>query len=690
MEGVILLKLYSVLCSRLFLIGAILKLVALFSIEPNIVSAWYIPFLKSSAFSWSLDPWKHWLQQGGSQLAFPYGWSMWLVFMPLVTLFKGMGWPLTIAYGLTLFFVDAGIFILLRTRLLERDQFLISAYWLSPIVFMATYVLGYNDLVPLFFLCFSLYWLRQTRVFWAGFVLMTAISAKLSMIISLPFFIIYFIHQPTLRSHLKYFIKGLSLGFLTFFIPFLCSTSGIFMLFNNPEVARIYHVGLNLAGGIQLYLIPMVYCFMLYLTWRIKRLNFDLFNILLGIAFILIVILTLSSPGWFVWLVPFLVVYQAMSDRIAAMLVALFSSLYVGYAFFRQADLIEKVAQYWGLENVFNNGHYVLSLISTMLVCVGLILIWRMGREAVHRNDFFRLSRRPFLIGIAGDSGSGKDTLAEAVKGLFGHHSVVCVSGDDYHLWDRHRPMWQAMTHLNPMANDLERFAHDVVSLLDQKSIQARHYNHETGRMSRTFRVKSNDFILVSGLHALYLPILRQCYNLSVYLDIDEGLRRYFKIKRDVHQRGHALEKVLGSLDKRQADSDRFIKPQSEHADLVFSLQPMHPDMVWSIALDEKTPIRYKLQASSSHGLQEPALRRVLIGMCGMHVDMEVNNDGSKMMLTMEGEVSAQDIALAAKMICPRVFDFLDIAPLWHDGPLGLMQLITLSHIHQALTKRFI
>lgn len=687
--GGVSLKVDSVWCSRLFVMGVLLKLAAIFSIESHLISEWYIPFLNSSAFSWSLDPWKQWLQQGGSQLAFPYGWSMWLVFMPLITFFKEMGWSLHIAYGLTLLIVDIGVFCLLRTRLQDRDQFLV-AYWLSPIVFMATYVLGYNDLVPVFFLCFSLYWLRHARVFLAGIALMIAISAKLSMIISLPFFIIYFIHQPAIRSHLKYFIKGALLGFLIFFIPFLCSNAGLFMLLSNPEVARIYQVGVNLAGGIQLYLIPMVYCFMLYLTWRIKRLNFDLFNTLMGIAFLLIVILTLSSPGWFIWVVPFLVFYQAISDRIATILVALFSLLYVAYTFFRQTDFIAKVASYWEGGNVFNQAHYGLSLIGTMLVSVGFILIWRMGREAVHRNDFFRLSRRPFLIGIAGDSGSGKDTLAEAMTGLFGHHSVASVSGDDYHLWDRHRPMWQAMTHLNPMANDLERFAHDVVSLLDKKPIQARHYNHETGQMSRAFRMKSNDFILVSGLHALYLPILRQCYNLSVYLDIDEGLRRYFKIERDVHQRGHSLERTLASLEKRKADSERFIQPQSEHADLVFSLQPMHPDMLWSENFDENKPIRYKLQASSSRGLQESSLRRVLIGMCGMHVDMDVNADGSKMMMTMEGDVSGQDIALAAKMICPRIFDFLDIAPVWHDGPLGLMQLITLSHINQALTKRFI
>ena len=244
------------------------------------------------------------------------------------------------------------------------------------------------------------------------------------------------------------------------------------------------------------------------------------------------------------------------------------------------------------------------------------------------------------------------------------------------------------MTHLNPMANDLEGFANDVVALTDGKSILSRHYVHHTGRMSRPFRINSNDIIIASGLHALYLNILRECYNLSVYLDIDEGLRRHFKLQRDIHQRGHTAEGVLSSFEKREPDSDRFIRPQASHADLVLSLQPIHPRMLED--MNGKYPLRLKLVARSRHGLNEMSLTRVLVGICGLHVDMVVSGDASEVELSIEGETSAQDIELAAQMICPRIFEFLDIHPQWQDGVTGLMQLITLSHINQALTKRFI
>ena len=53
-------------------------------------------------------------------------------------------------------------------------------------------------------------------------------------------------------------------------------------------------------------------------------------------------------------------------------------------------------------------------------------------------------------------------------------------------------------------------------------------------KMSKHRNIKSNDFVFVSGLHALFQNELRSLYSVSIYLDIDENLRRYFKTKRDV------------------------------------------------------------------------------------------------------------------------------------------------------------
>jgi uridine kinase len=681
----------SFFLNPLFLLGLIARLVLVFVASPTPVTEWYVPFLDATTTSFNLDPWAVWLDQGGTPAAFPYGYVMWLFFLPLTLLCKVLGLKLIYGYGATLIAADFALLLLLRRMIADRDHLLLATYWLSPIVIVASYLLGFNDLIPVLLLVVSLYSVRQSRFMLSGLMCVAAISAKLSMVLALPFFLIYLLHNRALRQFLPQFLQGIVIGAIVTVLPFLFSPSGVGMLFSNPEIGKTYLLAVNLGGSTLIYLVPLVYLLMLYVAWRVRRLNFELFHAMLGMAFLLVVLMTPASPGWFIWAIPLLITYQATSDRVAIVLTAIFSVLYVLSSLLitpRVGVLVDQLNAWGAFQLPPHLNDKVASLVQTAMVATGIILAARIWRETVSRNDYFRLSRKPFVIGVAGDSGAGKDTFSGAIKGLFGSHSVTTLSGDDYHLWDRQKPIWQVMTHLNPMANDLERFANDLVALTDGKSIQSRHYDHQTGRMSRPFSINSNDIIIVSGLHALYLPILRECFNLSVYLDIDEGLRRYFTLQRDVHQRGHTLERVLSSFERREPDSVRFIRPQASHADLVLSLQPIHSRILEDVS--EKHPLRFKLVVRSRHGLNELSLTRVLVGVCGLHVDMVAGNDASEVEFTIEGETSAQDIALAAQMICPRIFEFLDIPPKWQGGVIGLMQLITLSHINQALTRRFI
>lgn len=675
----------------LFLLGLAIRLTLIFIMVPTAVSDWYVPFLDASTTRFSFDPWGVWLNAGGTPVAFPYGYAMWLALLPLTIATKVFGIPLLYGYGLTLLAADFSLLFVLRQLLPSRDRLLLAVYWLSPIVIIASYGFGLNDLIPVLLLTVACYFTKQLKLKWAGVALVAAISAKLSMVLALPFFLIYLFNNRTLRQVLPQFLTGLLLGGAAFALPFLFSVNGLHMLFSNPEMGKVYRAAINLGGNVLIYAVPLIYLVMLYLVWRVRRLNYDLFHATLGIAFLLIVLMTPSSPGWFIWAIPLLVTYQAMSGRIAMALTGVFSGLYVLSSLlttplsFMSIGIIDLDKTFHLSENLWNSA---ISLLHTIMVATGIILAMRVWRQTVSRNDYFRLSRKPFVIGVAGDSGAGKDTFSDAIKGLFGGHSVATLSGDDYHLWDRQKPIWQVMTPLNPKANDLDSFGNDLVALADGKSIHTHHYNHQIGKMTMPFQKKSNDFIIASGLHALYLPILRDCYNLSIYLDIDEDLRRYFKLRRDVNQRGQTLEHVMASIERRGPDTERFIRPQAAYADLVLSLQPIHPRILANT--DEQHPLRFKLVARTRHGLNEILLIRVLVGVCGLHVDMTVNNDGSEVVLTMEGDTSAEDIAMAAQMLCPRVLEFLDTQPKWQDGVMGLMQLITLSHISQALTKRFI
>ena len=130
-----------------FMVGLAIRLVLIVGIAPLAVTVWYVPFLDVSTSALTLDPWLVWIVSGGDPVAFPYGYAMWLVFLPLTLVAKLTGLPLFYAYNLTLLAADFCLLLTLHRLLPDRHRLLLLAYWLSPIIILASYGLGLNDLI---------------------------------------------------------------------------------------------------------------------------------------------------------------------------------------------------------------------------------------------------------------------------------------------------------------------------------------------------------------------------------------------------------------------------------------------------------------------------------------------------------------------------------------------------------------
>ena len=681
----------KVLCLHpLFFVGAAIRLGLMFAVSPTASTDWYVPFLEASANQLSIDPWGAWLAGGGDPLAFPYGYAMWLAFLPSILVSEELALPAQYGYWLTLAAVDVGLLSGLRRLLPDiPPRQLLLHYWLSPIVLLATYGLGLNDLVPVLLMTLAFVLVRRpattTQSFCAGAVCSLAVSAKLSMVICVPFFLIYLHNGKVLRQYLAAFLVGLSLCALFFIASFLLSGGGQQMLFENPEMRNIYHLNVQLNNGALFYIVPALYCVTLYYMRAMDRVNFDLFLAVTGLSFLLVTLFAATSPGWFIWNMPFLLFYLSTGRSSTTLILVAFSASYtLATLFFTPLHLANGAVL-----NISGLAPRLLhSLCYTFLIVVGVVLAFHAWRDLVKRNDFFRLSRKPLVFGIAGDSGSGKTSLACSLTKLLGAHSVVEISGDNYHLWDRHEKVWKALTHLNPMANDLERFGNDLAAVADRTGILSPRYDHSIGKMSTAVPIRSNDFVIASGLHTLYSPVYRRLYDLKIYLDMDEALRRYFKQKRDAVHRGYSAAEVADLLQEREDDACRFILPQRAFADLVFSVQPASPQELARLA--DESRLHLKLKVHGTRLMNEASLIRALISICGAHVDAKPYENHEKMRMVIEGEISADDIALVAEIACPRVLGMLDLRPQWQDGVSGLMQVITLCHLDHALMRRLV
>ena len=176
---------------------------------------------------------------------------------------------------------------------------------------------------------------------------------------------------------------------------------------------------------------------------------------------------------------------------------------------------------------------------------------------------------RPILLGIVCDSASGKTTLSRGLVRVLGEDAVTHICTDDYHKYDRRQRAERGITPLNPDCNYLDIMASHLQSLRVGESILKPVYQHHDGTFGPLVYLQPQSFTVIEGLLGYYTDEMRSAYDVRVYLDPPESLRRQWKVDRDCSQRGYTTDEVLADLDRREPDSAAFIRPQRRNADIV-------------------------------------------------------------------------------------------------------------------------
>lgn len=184
------------------------------------------------------------------------------------------------------------------------------------------------------------------------------------------------------------------------------------------------------------------------------------------------------------------------------------------------------------------------------------------------------MSQRPIILGIVGDSAAGKTTLTRGIAQLLGPDNVTVICTDDYHRYDRKQRAQIGITALHPDCNYMDIMQQHLSLLRTGQPILKPIYSHTTGTFEPPQYIKPNKFIIIEGLLGYSTRGARDCYDVKVYLAPPESLRSHWKIKRDTLKRGYSKEQVIEELQKREPDSDQFIRPQRQWADAVVSFYP--------------------------------------------------------------------------------------------------------------------
>lgn len=297
---------------------------------------------------------------------------------------------------------------------------------------------------------------------------------------------------------------------------------------------------------------------------------------------------------------------------------------------------------------------------------------------------------RPIILAIVGDSAAGKSTLTNGLKHILGEERVTTVCTDDYHKYDRKERAELGITPLHPDCNYLDVLELHLERLHYGQPFLKPVYDHATGTLVRPEYIKPREFVIVEGLLGFHSPVMRQFYDVKVFLDPPEDLRTAWKIKRDTTKRGYTADQVRTEMKKREADTLKYIRPQREHADIVVRF---HPDE--GIEPENAGP-NLNAQLVLRPTIPHPDLSYLIEGTPHAPTDirLQLGRDGGRPVdfLEIAGSVSAENAVRLEDAIWDHLpdlrsvredqfGDYQDRTEIRHSHPLALSQLLITYHL---------
>ncbi len=206
---------------------------------------------------------------------------------------------------------------------------------------------------------------------------------------------------------------------------------------------------------------------------------------------------------------------------------------------------------------------------------------------------------KPFVIGVAGGSGSGKTTMVEKLLNRGGGDRILLLQHDAY---------YRDLSHLSPKERDEVNFDHpdslETELLVEhlkrfiegEERVAVPRYDYSQHvRFSEMQMEESKPIILVEGILVFQDYSLRQLMDLKIFVDTDSDLRFIRRMERDVVERGRTRESVVQQyLTTVKPMHDQFVEPSKRYADIIINENRANPVALNIIA----TQIEFLLRKS--------------------------------------------------------------------------------------------
>lgn len=181
------------------------------------------------------------------------------------------------------------------------------------------------------------------------------------------------------------------------------------------------------------------------------------------------------------------------------------------------------------------------------------------------------LANAPFVIGIAGGTGSGKTTIARKI--LESLDNAILIEQDCYYRDLSHKTVEERALHNfdHPDSIDFDLLCQNVSALKCGQSIHKPIYSFKTHSRETGFvYVAPAEVIIVEGILIFNHEKLREQFDLKIYVETNDDVRVLRRLERDIQERGRDVISVKHQyLTTVKPMHNQFVEPSKKFADLI-------------------------------------------------------------------------------------------------------------------------
>lgn len=162
---------------------------------------------------------------------------------------------------------------------------------------------------------------------------------------------------------------------------------------------------------------------------------------------------------------------------------------------------------------------------------------------------------KPIFCGVSGGTGSGKTSICKKVCAQMPGRKLTIISQDWYYLplkegVDASLHNWD-----HPNSIDWKEMGENLSELIAGNPAFAPQWDMtDHTRKAERKRIEPADIYLIEGIMVFTDPVVRDLFDVKVFVDVDADTRLIRRIRRDATERSRSLSSILDQY-------ERFVKP---------------------------------------------------------------------------------------------------------------------------------